>query len=118
MHVALVASASILDNTLWQLNKAKLALQKLVHHNDIIINATQHCLDEAERSNQQLSNPDIANASAIKMQHGRLVALELHYDKVNKDGVTMVGDLLRDIDNIKLHQFSNIRSIKTGSPPP
>jgi hypothetical protein len=69
MNVEFVASLSILNNTLRRLDEAKLALQKIAHHNDIIVNATQRHLNEVEWSTQHLCNHDVANALAVKTQH-------------------------------------------------
>jgi hypothetical protein len=108
LHAVSVALASIMDDTLRRLEKAELALQMLAHHNDIIANATQCCLDEAELSTWWLIDHEVANASAIEMQHGRMVALELCVDKVNKEGVTTVSQLRRDVNDIKLQQLAKI----------
>jgi hypothetical protein len=61
LHVALVASASIMEDTMDWLKKTKLALQMLALHNQIIVNATQHCLKEAETSIKRLIEHDVAN---------------------------------------------------------
>jgi hypothetical protein len=89
------------DNTLRQLEKAKLALQTLARHNGIIVDATQHLFNESESSIRWLIDRGIANTLAIEMQHRQLVALEPCVDKVNKEGITTVGQHRQDVDNVK-----------------
>jgi hypothetical protein len=91
LHTALVALESIMDDTMGRLKKTKLALQTLAHHNNIIVNATQHCLNKVETSINQLIEHDVANTAALEKQHGQLMALELWVEKVKEDGMSMVG---------------------------
>jgi hypothetical protein len=74
---ALVALALIMDDTMDWLKKTKLALQTLARQNNIIVNATQHCLDEAEMSIKHFMEHNVANAVALEKQHSQLVTLEL-----------------------------------------
>jgi hypothetical protein len=108
LHAVSVALASIMDDTMDRLKKTKLALQMLACHNYIIINATQHCLDEAKTSLKRLIKHDVANVAALEKQHGWLVALELWVKKVKEDGMSTVGLLCKEVDNNKGHQFLKI----------
>ncbi len=110
LHVALMALAPIMNDTLQQLEKTKLALQMLARHNDIIVDAIQHCHDEAELSIRRLIDHDVANMSAIKIQHGWLVALKLSVNKVVEEGIMTVGQLFWEVDNIKLQQLAIVVS--------
>jgi hypothetical protein len=108
LHAALVALALIMDDTMDWLKKAKLALQTLACHNDIIVDATQHHLNEAEPSIWWLIEHDVANALALKTQYGQLVALKLWVEKIKEDGISTVGQLQKEAEDIKLHQFAKI----------
>ncbi len=92
LHAALVASALIMDDTMNQLKKAKLALQMLARHNNIINDATQRRLNEAEASIWLIEH-DVANALALETQHGQLVTLEFRVKKVKEEGMSTVGQL-------------------------
>ncbi len=63
LHAALVALASIIDDTMDWLKKTELALQTLVRHNKIIVNTTQHCPDKAETSIKRLIEHNVANVA-------------------------------------------------------
>jgi hypothetical protein len=101
LQAALVASASIMDDTLDWLWKTKLVLQTLACYNDIIVNATQCHLNEAETSIKRLIKHNSANAATLEKQHGRLVALVLRVKKVKEDGTSMVELLPKEVDDVK-----------------
>jgi hypothetical protein len=90
LHVVLVALALIMDDTMDRLKKTKLALQTLARHNNIIVDATQHHLNEAEMSIKWLTKHDVVNPMALEKQHSRLVALKLWVEKVKEDGTSTV----------------------------
>ncbi len=99
------------------LEEAELALQMLALHNNIIVKITQHCLDKAESSIQRLIKHDVANALALETQHGWLVAIKLCVKKVNKEGITTVGQLCLEVKEVKLQQLAKIcRDITRVSP--
>jgi hypothetical protein len=117
LHAVGVALASIMEDTRDWLTKTELSLQTLAHHNNTIVEATQHCLNEVETLIKRLIKHDVANAAALEKQHGRLVALKLWVKKVKEDGTLMVGLLCKEVDNVKGRQFSKICSDINKFPP-
>jgi hypothetical protein len=59
LHVALVALASITEETIDHLKKTKSPLQTLARHKDIIIDTTQRRLNEAETSIKRLIKHEV-----------------------------------------------------------
>ncbi len=100
LHAAGVVLASIMEDMMDRLTKTILSLQTLAHHSDIIVEATEHCLDEAVTSIKRLIEHGVANAAALEKRHGQLVALELRVEKVTEDGTSTVGLLRNDVDDV------------------
>jgi hypothetical protein len=114
LHAALMASALNMDDTMNWLKKTELALPMLVHHKDIIVDAPQCCLDDAEASIQWLIEHNVAKAAALKMQHCRLVALKLRIEKVKEDGLSTIGKLQKEVENVKGCRLAKVcRDINT-----
>jgi hypothetical protein len=58
-----------MDDVMDWLKKTKFALQMLVRYNNIIVDATQHRLDKAERSIKRLIEHNVANMESLEKQH-------------------------------------------------